>query len=214
MAAIPIPENATLYFATIRDECWKRQIANADNFDKAILTYSSGALGLSLAVLKDFVPIQTAQFAWALYASWILFTVAIVVTTLSFLLSQNGLRAQIAAAEAYYLRGDNNALNNTNGRATELAAWLQAATFMLGIVLTIGFVSTNLKGVVAMTEDRKVQLKEGAPVPTLIQRGAPVPTIQRLPSDPIAMPITPAPATTSTPSAPAAPAPSNSTGSK
>lgn len=44
-----------------RDDLSKRQISNAENLDKSILTYSGAGLALSLGFLKDFIPISGFQ---------------------------------------------------------------------------------------------------------------------------------------------------------
>jgi len=43
-----------------RRQIWQDIQSSADNFDKYILTLSSGALGLSLSFIKDIVPLGTA----------------------------------------------------------------------------------------------------------------------------------------------------------
>src|SRR3569832_1908841 len=57
-----------------REELSKRQISNAENLDKSILTYSAAGLALSLGFLKDFIPISQAKYAWMLYGSLAGFT--------------------------------------------------------------------------------------------------------------------------------------------
>jgi hypothetical protein len=58
---------------------------NSENFDKAILTLSSGALTLSLAFTKDIVSPATAEYNFLLYASWVLFMLALAVNVAGFM---------------------------------------------------------------------------------------------------------------------------------
>ncbi len=58
---------------------------NAEAFDKAILTLSSGALALSLAFTKDIVSPATAEYNFLLYASWAFFMFALVVNVAGFM---------------------------------------------------------------------------------------------------------------------------------
>jgi hypothetical protein len=205
-------EQAKTLFKEFQAECWKRQVSNADSLDKAILTYSSGALGISLTFLKDFVPIRTANVPWALYVSWILFTLAIVITMASYLVSQHGLRKQLKAAERYYLEGEDSALNNANGLLTEVTAWVAGSAFLAGVVLTTMFVSFNLPIASDMADDKKttqpsrVLLKEGAPIPELLKKGAPIPQPQKMPAQ--------QPAGSSGTTTPAAPPPASDSGGK
>lgn len=179
-------------FADLKAELFKRELSNAENFDKAILAYSTGALGVSLAFLKDFIPITKAVHAWLLYGSWSLFVVSIIATTLSYVTSQLGISRQQEINEAYYLDGKEEALRERNFWAvfTEWLNFLSGLIFICGIIFTTLFVALNLERA-AMAKDTKVPLQEGAPVPQVqklpqpeVQQGAPVPPVQRLPQQP------------------------------
>jgi len=66
----------------------KRDIdSGADSFDKSMLTLSSGALAVSLAFIKDIVPLGTASWICLLIISWTAFALCIVTTVVSFLFS-------------------------------------------------------------------------------------------------------------------------------
>src|SRR5579885_1478933 len=45
--------------------------SGTESFDKNLLTFSSGALGLSLAFIKDIVPLSMAHWIACLFVSWI-----------------------------------------------------------------------------------------------------------------------------------------------
>jgi len=132
-----------------REELSKRQISNAENLDKSILTYSAAGLALSLGFLKDFIPISQAKYAWMLYGSWAGFTFAIVTVIASYVVSLKVLRLQLVRAEQYYLKCEESACDESSGWdkcADLLNNWLSAFAFGIAIVLTTLFVSTNLKG--------------------------------------------------------------------
>lgn len=60
-------------YANTRRDLLDRQLSNSEKFDNAILTLSTGALAISLAFIKDIVPLKLAQNLWLLKASWWLF---------------------------------------------------------------------------------------------------------------------------------------------
>ena len=132
-----------------RDNLAKLRISNAENLDKSVLTYSGAGLGLSLGFLKDFIPIQEAKFAWALYCSWIAFTVAMVLVIASYVISQIVIEVQFERAERYYEDGEEavrNECTTTEKIAQHLNGWIYATAFAIGLSLTIFFVSVNLNG--------------------------------------------------------------------
>jgi hypothetical protein len=182
-------------FSEMKAEIYKRQLSNSENFDKSVLTYAVAGLGLSLGFLKDFIPITKAAHAWMLYGSWALFVVAVVLTMISFPLSQAGLKRQLALAERYYLQEDESVLTEMNSfsRYTEHANRWSGASFLLGLMLTTLFVAVNLKGAAEMQEPPKTSQGTplGAIVPDLQRipqpdstRGAPVPNIQPVENTP------------------------------
>jgi len=101
-------------FADLAGEVNKRELSGSENFDKSVLTLSSAGLGLSLTFLKDFIALSTATTKWALYGSWIAFTLATLATMLSFICSGKAQRLQLKAAEDYYICGDESALTRKN----------------------------------------------------------------------------------------------------
>lgn len=60
-----------------RQDLLKRQLSNAENFDKAILSLSTAGLGFSLAFIKDILPLSNAAHLILLHVSWFLFGAAI-----------------------------------------------------------------------------------------------------------------------------------------
>lgn len=160
-------------FDDLKAEIFKRQLSNAENFDRSILTYSTAGLAFSLAFLKDFIPITQAALAFLLYFSWLLFTLAIVFTISSYISSQAGLKKQMCLAERYYLNNETKAFDEKNCfvAATDWLSRIAGFCFVIAIILTAVFVSINLERTTKMSEQKKfpVPLREGAPIPPLQQ---------------------------------------------
>lgn len=143
---LPPNEERRRLFDAFRTECWRRELSNAEHFDKAILAYATAGLGFSLAFVKDVVPIVQARLPCLLYGSWSLFALAIVLTIVSYVLSQLGIKRQLALAEAYCLKGDDDAFHRTNPLAvwTEIVSYGAGLFFILAVVVTTAFVGVNL----------------------------------------------------------------------
>jgi hypothetical protein len=186
----------------LRIEVEKRLLQNADNFDKAILTYSAAGLALSLGFLKDFVPIESAAHGYLLFSSWALFVVAVVVTVLSYLTSQLAQHRLLEKSYLYNIELDDDAfdLPNVPQQVTAIAAYVAGGAFVLAVAASTLFVAANLSNGASMTKRSGVPVNNGATVPTMQkipqveQRGAPTPTMQRVPPSPPAQaPSAPAP---------------------
>jgi hypothetical protein len=134
-------------FAELKAEISKRQLSNTENFDKAVLAYSTAGLGFSLGFLKDFVKISTAVRGELLYWSWALFVASIVLTICSFLISQMGLSRQLKNGERYLLEYNDDALKGKNVFA-EAVDWINVISgllFVAALMCTTLFVGSNLK---------------------------------------------------------------------
>ena len=93
-------ERRELYEKT-RKDLLDRELSNSQLYDRAILTLSAAALGISLAFIKEIAnPVEPRCL---LIISWCLFSAAIISTILSFWVSQKALKKQLEYAEKYYL---------------------------------------------------------------------------------------------------------------
>lgn len=133
-------------FAELKGELYKRQLSNSDNFDKAVLAYSSAGLALSLGFLKDFVPLAKAGYKYLLFTSWALFVLAVIITIISFLVSQQGIAKQLKLSERYYLEHDETALAERNvwASATEIIPFIAGISFVAALICTALFVYFNI----------------------------------------------------------------------
>jgi hypothetical protein len=139
--------------------------------------------------------LKTAEHILLLKISWCLFGAAIVSTLISFAISQFAIKRQLEYAEKYYLEGKEEYLNkgNTPATLTDYVNYASGLLFLAGIVATVWFVSSNIKGGSSMSQDEKHFTKDGAPVPKLqgvatpseehLLGGAPIPKLQSLSSN-------------------------------
>jgi hypothetical protein len=135
-----------LYF-DIQEELFRRETINSEAYDKAILTYSSGALALSLGFLKDFALGASSTLVTLLFVSWCLFVLAIFSTTLSFILGKLATVRQLEKAELYYIHGHNPAIDMPNKWAApaNIANWTSGFAFAVAALLTAVFMFSTLK---------------------------------------------------------------------
>jgi hypothetical protein len=195
-----VPAENLRLLAETRADLLKRQLSNSENYDKAILTLSTAALGLSFGLLKDFVPIEEARFAKSLLWSWLFFIGGIVGTLLSFHASQVAISKQLALAEAYYLHQNEGALKRSIvAKITEYLNYASGIFFALGVCFTTVYVYFNFEKATSMSKltIRPGMIQNGATIPNM-QKGAPIPTMQQVPAAP--QPSS-SPATATTPAA-------------
>lgn len=133
-------------YAETRRDLLTRQLSNSERFDGAILTLSTTALGVSLAFIKDIVPLHSAKCVDSLVASWWLFGAAVVSTLLSFVASQHGVKVQLGHAHKYYMEQRDEYLEKRNIPAlvTEYLNYLSGILFIAALATTITFVTLNL----------------------------------------------------------------------
>lgn len=188
-------EERKTYFVKFREEVDKRLLQNSDNFDKALLTYSSAGLALSLGFLKDFIPLRDAKAGVLLYISWALFTATVIITIASYLTSQKALWRSLGLAERYYLRYDEAAITDRNvwEQLTIAAAVIGGCLFFFALVCSAVFVAVNLEESQVAKSSNRVEIQSIVPPAPLsgdssaasqIGRGAPVPAMQAVPQQP------------------------------
>lgn len=175
--------------AEARADLLKRQLSNAENYDKAILSLSTAFLGFSFAFLKDFVPAHLVERVYLLYVSWGMLTAAVVTTVISFWVSQWAIEVQLEKAVDYYLRDNKTAL--AKSRSAKITDWVNLAAgvfFILGVLLTTVFVMANFGRGANMNKDNKggqAEARQAAPIPkmqeTSVEKGASIPSLQPVP---------------------------------
>lgn len=186
---IPSEDAKKLYNDFVAD-LRKRQLSSSENFDKSILTYSSGGLAVSLTFLKDFIPVSAAQASWLLYASWALFSLSAITTIISFLVSYEAQEHKQRIAERYYMHGDESALieKNSFDSAVTYLNYASGAAFVFALIFTTLFVSLNLHKAAEMKENQRMtgniniaaMQSQGGNGDTL-QKGIPSGSMQKIP---------------------------------
>lgn len=130
-------------------QAWTDQQASSDDFDKNLLTLSSGALGVSLAFIKDIVPLKDAVMVCWLYVSWATFAACIIATIFSFPLSIQAQKVHVEYLYRYYIEGKQEFLNRESGwsKAVTVCAAVGAIFFTAGLVATLVFAFVNVSRV-------------------------------------------------------------------
>lgn len=131
-----------------RRKVWDDSKSGSENFDKYMLTLSSGALALSLGFIKDIVKPEHAIWLGWLLASWICFLLCILATLVSFRVSMHALERMAVYLDEFYLKGNAQAFNQhlkeLSTRAVDWCANLAMGFFIGGLACTMVFVGRNL----------------------------------------------------------------------
>jgi anaerobic C4-dicarboxylate transporter len=130
-----------------RRQTWQDIQSSTDNFDKNLLAVSSGALGFSLAFIKDIVHLPTATWHALLYTSWACFAGCIVVTVFSFRLSVMALNEHLKRLPKYYEDKQDVYLTETSTveKMLEAFTWIAASLFLAGIISIVTFCMKNIR---------------------------------------------------------------------
>ena len=101
-----MPEDNRQLFGSIRDHLNQVDLSNSEQFDKAILTLSSSGLGLSIAVIQYVVPLDDGKYFFLLWGAWVLFSMAIITTVISFMTTKEAINEMRYYAHQFYIEGD------------------------------------------------------------------------------------------------------------
>lgn len=140
-----------------RRKVWEDSASQSESFDRYLLTLSGGALGLSITFLKDVVPLHNAVCIPLLIISWLCFIFCILITLVSFRLSIHALERTVPYLNEFYLEGNAEAFNkHLESVWTKAVGWCAYAGiffFVLGLFFTMLFVSANLLGGKAVSQE-------------------------------------------------------------
>ncbi len=154
----------SLYDKT-REELLTQQRSNAETYDRSLLTLSSGLLGISLAFIKDVVPLAHAEYKWLLFLSWSGFALTIILTISSIIYGQYKIRKLLDLAERYYLNKEATARDESariSKKIDRFNIW-SGSVFILAILFSISFVILNNYKEIPMGKEDKGILKKGQP---------------------------------------------------
>jgi hypothetical protein len=148
-------------------QAWADCQSGSDEFDKSILTFSSLGLSLSLAFIKDIVPLASAVGLVLLYTSWVAFGVAILITIFSFQLGVMAQEKHLDHLRRYYLDRQRQYLNAPNKAASWVGRfkWVSGGSFVFAIAGTIVFSVWNV------TEARHMSENKSGSTPITLQEG-------------------------------------------
>jgi hypothetical protein len=138
-------------------QAWADQQASSDAFDKYLLAFSSGTLALSLAFIKDIVPLKAAVALRSLYTSWAAFMACILVTIFSFALAEKAHRTYVDYLYKFYIDGRREYFNKQSAwdKAVRVCRWCGSVAFLCGIFTTTFFVWANVSRIQQMNDERK-----------------------------------------------------------
>ncbi|MGA8849494.1 MAG: hypothetical protein WB564_06715 [Dehalococcoidia bacterium] len=116
------------------------------SFDKYVLTMAASTFGLSFLFIQHIVPEPTADTMRFLVAAWGAFAGSILITLISFLLSQKACLRQIEILGRWLGRRSEELQKpiNVYTRITQWFNWLSMAAFISGVALLITFGAKNM----------------------------------------------------------------------
>jgi len=112
-----------------------------EDYDKAILTLSGGALGVTFAFIKNIVGESSIQHSCLLYLAWIAWTVSLSTTLISFYCSRKALRnttIQLDKGEIY-----SGTPGSCFDKITSFLNFSSGLLFIVGVILAVIFVAFN-----------------------------------------------------------------------
>ena len=141
-----MPEKEDQVYFEYRHHLVEARRQSYEQFDKAIFLLAGGALTVSLALIKDIVPFKTANYKPLLACAWLLFTIPLVLTLISFICSRRAIDQQLKNTEDYFCKNDKSAIERKNSflRITEIINYSSAGSFILGLASFLVFVYVNL----------------------------------------------------------------------
>jgi len=147
-----------------KKQAWADIQSSTDSYDQSLLTLSSGGLGLSIAFIKDIIPLRDAIWLPLLYFSWGFFGLCILTTIVSFqvaILTQN---EHLNSCWKFYIGRDDSSRNERGKYSKILKRCTITAgiLFVVALVLTIVFAVENVRRYSKMTDDAgSKNLREG-----------------------------------------------------
>ncbi len=139
------PENKRIFEAA-RDHLDQASLKNSEQLDKAILTLSSAGLALSLTFPNTLVDFAKANNIWVLEISWLLFTISIISTLVSFLTSASAISVERDHIYKYYIEGKDEYEKTSNrwGIITYYVNRLSVLIFVTAVAFTVFYVWSNV----------------------------------------------------------------------
>jgi hypothetical protein len=139
-------EKRLAQYAERHNKAWDDIKSSTQDYDHNLLTFSSGALGLSLAFIKDIVPFGQAVWMRLLYASWIAFAMSILVTVASFQISIAAQKCHLVFLREYYLQGKQESFDKESfwSKMLDYCTFVAGTLFLAGLICTVAFACKNV----------------------------------------------------------------------
>ena len=119
----------------------ERQMRSA--YDKAVLTLSGGALGISLAFLRDVADKTSLKSTGWLLTAWVLWGISVTTVLISFFTSSVAIRKAIEQTDERLIY-----IETPGGLFNHITKWLNPLAgllFLLGVIAIVVFVGRNIK---------------------------------------------------------------------
>jgi hypothetical protein len=125
------------------EDIFKRIGDDQSEYDKQLLTLSSGFLAVSLAFIKDVVPLKDAEFLFLLYSSFVLLALCIILVLFSYQFSISG---QLKAHDYWEKRktGIDEAFPYLHAVCVMWLNRISGVFFGIGVLLVVFFVVLNI----------------------------------------------------------------------
>ena len=143
------------------DEAYTTSNKNQEEYDKQLLTLSTGLLAILIAFLKDLVRLPEAVFKPLLYISLGLLSLTIALVLFSFQFSSYVLEEVRAFWKSEYEGTSNSGFPDVKAKQVQRVNRCAGACFALGIAFSIGFITINLSHEAKMTQKNQQQINEG-----------------------------------------------------
>lgn len=178
-------KKADKMFDALRDELLKRDLSNTESYDKAILTLSSTALGVSLTAIKFVVPLATAEYIWLIKLGWLFLLISITSSLSAYLISNKALIIQTDNARDYYINGIKDAFNRPNVFITlnDILNKVTGLIFIAALAAIVAFVIINIDSEGEKMSNENGNTATSAKIATLMKKSANIPTIQQVPAE-------------------------------
>ena len=129
--------------ANYRNHLTDQESKSYEDYDKALLVLSTGAMGVSIAFIKNIVGDGTISYPSLMIASWWVWAGSIFALLLSFKMSQNAFRK---ASEEFDSDQPREQLGGHFDVWTDRLNYAGGICFCIGVVLMMIFVTLNFGG--------------------------------------------------------------------
>jgi len=133
------------YLGKYRDYAVKEFTKSQESFDKVLLTLSSGALGISISLTNNIIPISTSQNKPLLFFAWIFWVVSLIVLLVSHLLSASAWNKTIDQIDSDKLPLKNEKPGEPYNLLVSVCNYGGLSFFVIGLILFISYILINLE---------------------------------------------------------------------